>query len=48
MPKTWKQIKEEIEAEGVKDEDQIAYIDIDGYMIIICTKEDNGGWCISD
>lgn len=29
--KTWKQIKEEIEAQGVEDADEVQYIDIDGY-----------------
>lgn len=48
---TWKEIKEKIEAEGVKDEDLVAYIDIDSFSSINAIKsrdDEKGEWCISD
>lgn len=48
---TWKEIKDKIELQGVKDSDSIDYIDISSEVYannpIIAIKEDEG-WRISD
>jgi hypothetical protein len=38
--KTWKEIKDEIESKGVKDEDKIEYIDIDAWSEKIYVRGD--------
>jgi hypothetical protein len=43
---TWKEIKDEIEKQGVKDEDKVNYIDISYHIEDVTITKDsvNDGW----
>lgn len=46
---TWKEIKDKIESEGVRDQDNISYIDISsdlGSDLTINCEENHGEWSI--
>lgn len=43
---TYKKFKDKLEAAGIKDEDEIDYIDIssDGELVINAPENENEGW----
>lgn len=43
---TWKELKEKVEAEGVKDDDLVWYIDVSSYDTVQVESHING-WKIS-
>lgn len=47
---TWKEVKESLEAAGLKDEDEVAYIDIHpiGTGCYPITKKGVNGWEVYD
>lgn len=44
---TWKEFKERVEAEGVKDEDELWYIDVVGGEGIMHVEDSRIGWKIT-
>lgn len=39
---TWKEFKEAVEAQGVKDDTEISYIDVQGEAVHVLTGEQDG------